>query len=102
MLEPEFIEQQKLKLLELKQRLTAELAELKPHTEVGNDYDEDTSLELQIDEVNQDVIRQLQKDLEKIDWALQKIEQGTYGIDDDGKAISKERLEAMPYADKAL
>lgn len=101
MLSQEFIEKMKIRLLDMKAKLEAELAGVKPHTELGNDYD-DTASELQIDEVNQDIIAQLTTDLEKIDRALRKIEEGTYGVDDDGHEISQARLEVMPHADKAI
>lgn len=101
MLSQEFIEKMKARLLEAKVKLENELASVKPHTELGNDYD-DTASELQIDEVNQDIIAQLTSDLEKIHLALRKIEEGTYGVDEEGREISQERLEVMPYADKAI
>jgi RNA polymerase-binding transcription factor DksA len=44
----------------------------------------------------------LQKDLEKVEAALNKIANGTYGTDDDGKEISEARLRAIPWADKAI
>lgn len=101
MLPADFTEKMKTRLLDMKAKLEAELAGVKPHTELGNDYD-DTASELPIDEVNQDVIAQITSDLEKITAALQKIEDGTYGIDDEGNEISPERLEVLPYADKAI
>lgn len=101
MLSAEFINEMKARLEELKAKFEAELSGVKPHTELGNDYD-DTASELQIDEANQDVIAQIKSDLEKIDTALQKIADGTYGIDDEGQEISQERLEVIPYADKAI
>ena len=41
-------------------------------------------------------------DLEKINKALSKMEAGTYGTDDAGGQIPKERLEVLPWADKAI
>jgi RNA polymerase-binding protein DksA len=39
------------------------------------------------------------KNLEEIDYALEKIEKGTYGICEIcGKPINKKRLEALPFA----
>lgn len=41
--------------------------------------------------------------LEEIDQALQRIEDGTFGICiDTGEEISKERLEAVPYAKRTI
>ncbi|MFD1066491.1 hypothetical protein [Oceanobacillus locisalsi] len=40
-----------------------------------------------------------QENLQEIDLALQKIEEGTYGLSEkSGKPIPKERLEALPTA----
>jgi len=91
----------KQKLEEQKQKLLADLKGLRPHTEMGDDYDENAS-ELEVDEVNQDLIARMQGDLEKIDKALAKIEAGTYGTDDEGNEISEARLRALPWADKAI
>jgi RNA polymerase-binding transcription factor DksA len=101
MLSPQFISEMQQKLEEQKQKLQTDLAGLAPHTEVGNDYDENAT-ELEIDEVNQDLIERMKKDLEKIDKALDKIAAGTYGTDDDGQEIAEERLRAIPWADKAI
>lgn len=39
------------------------------------------------------------KELEQIEKALERIEQGTYGVSEvSGKPIPMERLEALPYA----
>jgi RNA polymerase-binding transcription factor DksA len=98
---PQFIEEMKQKLLSQKQKLEAELFGLKPHTELGEDADENAD-EVSIDEVNQDLIARITADLEKIDKALIKIEDGTYGTDDLGKEIAEERLRVIPWADKAI
>lgn len=96
----EFIEKMRQRLLADQKRLQEELAGVAPHTELGEG--EDAAGELPLDEANQDVISLIKADLLKIDTALQKIEAGTYGIGDDGAEISPERLEANPYADKAI
>jgi len=58
--------------------------------EGSNDFDRKMSIHLTDEEL------QLMK---KIDHALQKIEEGTYGICDmTGKPIPKQRLSAIPYA----
>ncbi len=101
MLSPQFIEEMKAKLLEEKQKLTNDLTGLPSHTEVGEDYDENAT-EIQIDEVSQDVGARMRADLKKIENALAKIENGTYGTDDEGKEISEERLRVIPWADKAI
>jgi len=55
-----------------------------------------------MDEVNQNLTSRMNDDLEKIEKALQKIENGTYGTDDDGNEIGEDRLRAIPWADKAI
>jgi len=101
MLAPQFIEEMKQKLEEQKKKLQDDLAGLVPHSEVGDDYDENAS-EIEMDEVNQDLIARIKADLAKIDVALTKIADGTYGIDDEGREISEQRLRAIPWADKAI
>ena len=44
----------------------------------------------------------MKADLVKINKALAKIDDGSYGTDDDGNEISEERLKVLPWADKAL
>jgi len=101
MLQQSFIDEMKQKLLAEKQKLSQDLAGLSPHTEMGDDYDENAE-EINVDEVNQDMIAAMRVDLQKIDKALAKIKDGTYGTDDEGKEISEDRLRALPWADKAL
>ena len=100
-LSPDFIAEMKNKLLAEQQRLQDELAGLSAHTEMGDDEDENAD-EVNVDEVSQDAIAAIKGDLQKIEKALEKIEQGTYGTDDDGQQISEERLRVLPWADKAL
>jgi DnaK suppressor protein len=101
MLSQQFIEEMKNELLKNKKRLEDDLANLKPHTEMGGDIDSNVQ-EVEEDELNQDLISRIHSDLEKINKALQKIEQGTYGTDDEGKEIPEKRLKALPWADKAI
>lgn len=97
----DFIEEMKKKLLAEKSRLEAELSGLAAHTEIGTQTDENAE-EMELDELNQNLISRLKSDLQKISKALEKIDAGTYGIDDAGKLIVKERLEALPWADKSI
>ncbi|MDR3642342.1 MAG: TraR/DksA C4-type zinc finger protein [Candidatus Doudnabacteria bacterium] len=101
MLNKEFIEEMKQQLLAAKQKLQNDLAGLNPHEELGADIDSNAQ-EVEDDEVSQDMIARVTLDLEKIDKALEKIENGTYGIGVDGKEISEDRLRAIPWADKAI
>ena len=101
MLTQTFIGEMKQRLEEEKSRLTNELQNTPMHTELGQEED-DQSNELQIDEVNQDVLARVRSDLEKIEIALVKIANGSYGTDTEGREIREDRLRALPWADKAL
>ena len=101
MLPASFVEEMKEQLLLAKQRLEGDLAGLKPHEELGTDVDS-SAQEVADDEVSQDVMARMKSDLEKIDKALAKIANGSYGTDDNGEEIGQERLKAMPWADKAI
>lgn len=101
MLSQQFTEEMKQKLLVAKQKMEGDLEGLKPHEELGGDLDSNVQ-EVEDDEVSQDMIARIKVDLEKIGNALAKIEKGNYGTDDSGKAISEDRLRAIPWADKAL
>ena len=101
MLTQEFIAEMKAKLLEEQARLENDLSGLAEHSEIGDDMDE-SATEVQLDEVNHDLIERMKTDLEKIAQALKKIEDGTYGVDDNGNEIAEDRLRAIPWADKAI
>lgn len=101
MLSQEFIEEMKTKLLAEKERLAKDSSEIKDHTELGQEYDENIQ-EVELDELNVDLRKHMNADLAKIEKALAKIENGTYGTDDDGNEISEERLSVIPWADKAI
>ena len=59
----------------------------------------DMSQSLFTREMDATVEQTMEKRLESVDRALQKIEEGTYGIcDDTGEPIPRGRLEAMPEA----
>lgn len=96
-----FIEEMKIKLIGVQRQLQDDLANLKPHDELGSDVDASVQ-EIEEDEVNQDLIAKISADLAKIQKALAKIDSGTYGTDDNGQPISEERLRALPWADKAV
>lgn len=101
MLSQEFIDEMKAKLLAEQEILKSDLAGLQEHSEVGTDLDENAT-EIQMDEVNQNQIERMSADLAKVEVALQKIEDGTYGVDSEGVEISEDRLRAIPWADKAI
>ncbi len=100
-LAPEFINKMQNILERKKKQLTEEMAGIHPHTEEGGGLDE-SAQEVAEDAVNQDVLTALKTELGQVNMALQKIQEGTYGVDSEGKQISVERLEALPWADKAL
>jgi DnaK suppressor protein len=100
-LSQQFIDEMKQKLVEEKAKLSGDLSGIPTHTDLGDDVDENAD-EIAINEVNLDVRERMEKDLAKIEAALEKIENGTYGIDDEGNEISEARLNAIPWADKAI
>lgn len=101
-----FIEQQRGRLQALrKQLLGPELAELaKERAEKEEHGDEAREFEEAAQEMSETEIHQALHDvdnrrLKAIERALQKIEEGTYGVSDiSGKRIPKARLEATPEA----
>ena len=101
MLSKEFIEEMRAKLLAEKELLTTDSAGLAEHTELGREFDENAQ-EVELDDVNADMRNRMKGDLEKIEKALAKIDAGTYGTDDEGKAISEDRLRVIPWADEAI
>ena len=99
------------KLLEEKKELEQELGEVAKN-EPGQGW-EATSGEMEVDtaddnevadkleeyETNKGVIDKLQKQLSEVDAALERIENGTYGICEvTKKPIDRNRLEANPSA----
>jgi RNA polymerase-binding transcription factor DksA len=96
-----FIDEMKQKLLESKREFEEELRGLKPHTEMGDEADENAS-EIGVDEASQGVITRIESDLKKIDAALERIKAGTYGVDEEGSQIPEERLRVLPWAEKGV
>jgi DnaK suppressor protein len=101
-----FIEQQRYYLTQLRSMLVAaaqdqeaEEANVRSESEGGaREYEDDAQklamLELDGNLVVRDVDR-----LARVDRALKKIEEGTYGMSDvSGQPIPRERLEAVPEA----
>jgi DnaK suppressor protein len=103
-LDPAFVEKQRQALLRLRVVLLnatrdgeADEAEIKEESAGGpREFEDDAqklaTLELDGNLVVRDVAR-----LERVDRALKKIEEGTYGASDQsGQLIARERLEAVP------
>jgi len=60
---------------------------------------EDDAQRLAILELDSNLLADIQQRLSMVNRALQKIEEGTYGLSDtSGDVIPRERLEAMPEA----
>ncbi|MEK7652071.1 MAG: hypothetical protein AAB351_02635 [Patescibacteria group bacterium] len=97
----EFVEKMKERLLEEKERLSEELSELSSHTEMG-DEDDENAQEVGNDEVSQDIAATLKADLGKIESALKRIEDGSYGMTAEGQEIPEARLEVLPWADSIV
>jgi RNA polymerase-binding transcription factor len=106
-LDQEFIAQQKQRLQDLKAELERVRDGLEEdqrfRAEEEEDFTEhdagDMSQSLFTREVDATVEQQIERRLENAERALQKIEEGTYGLSDEsGEPIPKGRLEAVPEA----
>jgi|YNPNPStandDraft_1061719.scaffolds.fasta_scaffold39758_3 RNA polymerase-binding protein DksA len=75
-------------------------------SEVTSDYDDlpaDIALQTYEREKDYALGRQLREMLERVDYALSKIEAGTYGICEAcGRNIAVERLETLPHAELCI
>ncbi len=106
-LDQEFIAQQKQRLQELKSELERVRGGLEEDQRYRAEEEEDftqhdsgdMSQSLFTREMDATVERQVERRLEHVGRALQKIEEGTYGLSDDsGEPIPRGRLEAVPEA----
>ena len=106
-LDREFIEEQRGRLEELRAELVRMVEGLEEdqrfRAEEEEDFTEhdsgDMSQSLFTREMDATVEQTIEKRLRNVERALQKIEEGTYGIcDDTGEPIPRGRLEAMPEA----
>ena len=106
-LDQEFIAQQKQRLQELKSELERVRGGLEEDQRYRAEEEEDftqhdsgdMSQSLFTREMDATVERQVERRLEHVERALQKIEEGTYGLSDDsGELIPRGRLEAVPEA----
>lgn len=110
-LNEDFIAAQKAKLEELRdqlQRLDRGLeGDQQYRAEEEGDFTEhdsgDMSQSLFTREVDATVEEQVERRLQHVERALQKIEEGTYGLSDDsGEPIPRGRLEALPEATRTV
>jgi DnaK suppressor protein len=106
-LDQEFIAQQKQRLQELKAELERVRDGLEEDERFRAEEEEDftqhdsgdMSQSLFTREVDATVEQQVERRLRAVERALQKIEEGTYGLSDDsGEPIPRGRLEAVPEA----
>ncbi len=106
-LDQEFVEKQRQRLQEIKAELERMIRGLEEDQQFRAEEEEDftqhdsgdMSHSLFTRELDATVEQTMEKRLEAVERALQKVEEGTYGIcDDTGEAIPKGRLEAMPEA----
>ena len=106
-LDQEFIAQQRQRLQDLKAELERVRDGLEEDQQFRAEEEEDftqhdsgdMSQSLYTREVDATVERQVERRLENVERALQKIDEGTYGLSDDsGEPIPKGRLEAVPEA----
>ncbi len=106
-LDHEFVEKQRQRLQETKAELERMVRGLEEdqqfRAEEEGDFTEhdsgDMSQSLFTRELDATVEQTMEKRLEAVERALQKVEEGTYGVcDDTGEPIPKGRLEAMPEA----
>jgi DnaK suppressor protein len=106
-LDKEFVEKQRERLEELRAELKGVVRGLeddqRSQSEDEGDFTEhdsgDLSQSLYDREVEATLEQNIENRLQYVDRALQKIEEGTYGIcDDTGEPIPRGRLEALPEA----
>lgn len=106
-LDENFVAQQKERLEELRDELLLVVrgAEEDERTRGENEGDftehdsGDMSRDIYDREVDATIAEQIQQRLEIVDRALQKVEEGTYGLSDvSGEPIPRGRLEAVPEA----
>jgi RNA polymerase-binding transcription factor DksA len=93
-------------LREQRERIERELAELRADRGDGelsniDQHTADSGSELFEIERDRSLIDRLEHDLEAIERAERRVEEGTYGVSvDSGKPIPDGRLEAVPWAER--
>jgi DnaK suppressor protein len=105
-LDEKFIAQQKERLQDLKEELLRVRRGMEEDERQRSEEERDTQLdsgdmsqEMFTREMDATIGEQVERRLKDVDRALQKIDEGTYGIcDDTGEPIPKGRLEAVPEA----
>jgi DnaK suppressor protein len=89
-----------------RERVEQEIARLQSNRGAGDElsnidqHPADTATELHDAELDQSFIERLQRDLEAIERAERRLEEGTYGVSiESGEPIPDGRLEAVPWAE---
>ena len=92
-----------------RERVTRELAELRAErsddVELSaiDQHTADLGTELFEEERDQSLINRLEQDLEAIERAFKRLEEGTYGVSvESGAPIPDARLEVAPWADRTV
>jgi DnaK suppressor protein len=99
----EFLDKMQSRLLEQKEALEKEIKETNPYPEYDTESSDDVAEKLEADANNEGVIEQLKDELSKVNAALTRIENGTYGLAHDRSTyISEERLEVLPWAEDSI
>ena len=90
------------KLIEDREHLAAQVAQLEPGSGVGDDFDDNFADSGQVaaeQGENKVLASQLRTELDEVERALAKLDDGTYGkCETCGEPITPARLEAMPAA----
>ena len=105
-LDQTFIQKQRNLLIKLREELLrttqageSEEAEIRSQSVGDANESEDDAQKLALLEIDGTVVARNVRRLARVERALQKIEDGTYGLSDASREpISRERLEAMPEA----
>ena len=105
-LDEQFVEQQRGRLEELKEELLQMRRGMEEDERDRSQEEQDTELDsgdeaqqMFTREMDATIGEQMERRLEDVDRALEKVEEGSYGIcDDTREEIAKGRLEAIPEA----
>ncbi len=113
MISKELIEKNKKRLVDEQKRLLEVIKHddtadaefpggMKPkYDELGNEEGDNAS-EIENFGNQLAVTEELESQLKKIEWALARIKNGTYGVCSEGDEIEEKRLEALPTAETCI
>ncbi len=103
---PEFIQEMKQRLMEEQAQLRKDLQRLghKEHGDYQADFDEygrddeANAMEIADHQAQASTTDTIEERLKEVEEALERIEQGKYGVTDEGELIPENRLRANPAA----